>query len=184
MLADLPRNHDLAHLTKALSFVKNWRLAIDGGAHRGIWTRVLLSKFQTVVAFEPCKENAVHIPKEAMLFERALGDVHKRRGLVPGTENTGQWHLRPGDEVDVVPLDSFRFAECDFLKLDVEGYELKALMGARQTIQRCKPVVMIEENGLCSRYGAKWGDAEAYLVELGMRKVATCKKDLVFVCEP
>jgi FkbM family methyltransferase len=37
----------------------------------------------------------------------------------------------------------------DFIKVDVEGFELEVLRGAKQTIERCKPVIYCEVNHWC-----------------------------------
>ncbi len=37
----------------------------------------------------------------------------------------------------------------DFIKIDVEGFELEVLRGAKQTIERCKPVIYCEVNHWC-----------------------------------
>ena len=36
----------------------------------------------------------------------------------------------------------------DVIKIDVEGWELEALLGLRQTLQRCHPLLMIEKNNI------------------------------------
>lgn len=46
--------------------------------------------------------------------------------------------------VPVIALDSLGLVNCDLLMLDVEGYELDALRGARETIGRCRPYLYIE----------------------------------------
>lgn len=47
-------------------------------------------------------------------------------------------------EVDVVTLDSLDLHRLDFLKLDVEGYEIQALTGGLQTLQKHRPWIWIE----------------------------------------
>jgi FkbM family methyltransferase len=37
----------------------------------------------------------------------------------------------------------------DFIKADVEGFEIEVLRGARQTIERCRPVIYCEVNHWC-----------------------------------
>jgi hypothetical protein len=48
------------------------------------------------------------------------------------------------DAIDIRSLDDFELAKIDFIKIDVEGFETDVLLGAAQTIERCKPVILIE----------------------------------------
>jgi FkbM family methyltransferase len=45
--------------------------------------------------------------------------------------------------VPVVPIDDLTLTP-DFVKIDVEGFEIEVLRGMTATIERCKPVFMIE----------------------------------------
>ena len=46
--------------------------------------------------------------------------------------------------VQSITIDSENFDNVGFLKVDVEQHEREVLRGALQTIQRCRPMVMIE----------------------------------------
>lgn len=46
--------------------------------------------------------------------------------------------------VRLTTLDSFAFGRVDLLKIDVEGMEMEVLEGARETIERCRPVMYVE----------------------------------------
>ena len=46
--------------------------------------------------------------------------------------------------VDVISIDSMNLPRLDFLKLDIEGYEIPALIGGLQTIARHRPWMWIE----------------------------------------
>lgn len=46
--------------------------------------------------------------------------------------------------VDVISIDSMTLPRLDFLKLDIEGYEIPALIGGLQTIARHRPWMWIE----------------------------------------
>jgi len=56
----------------------------------------------------------------------------------------------PGDmptvRVRVTALDDMELAACHFLKVDVEGFEAQVLRGARRTIERCRPVLYVEND--------------------------------------
>jgi hypothetical protein len=52
-----------------------------------------------------------------------------------------------GDKAELRPLDSFGFRNLSFIKIDVEGFEDEVLEGARLTIARNRPVILIEIQG-------------------------------------
>jgi hypothetical protein len=54
---------------------------------------------------------------------------------------------RGGDKAELRSIDSFAFSNVSFIKIDVEGYEDEVLEGARLTIARHRPVIMIEIQG-------------------------------------
>jgi hypothetical protein len=49
-------------------------------------------------------------------------------------------------KVNITTVDKFKFANVDFIKCDVEGYETKILQGSLDTIERCNPTIVIEQN--------------------------------------
>jgi hypothetical protein len=51
-----------------------------------------------------------------------------------------------GARVRGQPLDSFDFPRVDLVKLDAEGFEGQVLEGARSTIDRCRPVIILEND--------------------------------------
>lgn len=65
--------------------------------------------------------------------------------------NTGMNRIETGSATDsseknieIVCLDDFNYTSIDFVKIDVEGSEIAVLKGAVKTLQRTRPVVMIE----------------------------------------
>lgn len=168
MLSDIPDDWQHADVDKALQFVSRFDLAIDCGAHRGVVTRHLATRFARVVAIEP-GPLADQI-EGAEVIRVALGDKPGRCGMADGRWNTGQRHVVAGDEVEVITLDSLNLAP-DFIKLDVEGCEYAALLGAEQTIRTHKPVIMLEENGLNRRYGVEDFACQKLLESWGARLV-------------
>lgn len=174
MLHDIPDDWQHADIDAALAFVGKLDLAIDAGAHRGVVTRKLARHFARVVAIEP-GPLADQI-EGAEVLRVALGDKPGRCGMADGKHNTGQRHCVPGEGVEVIALDSLGLAP-DFLKLDVEGMEYAALLGAEQTIRTHRPVIMLEENGLNKRYGVADNECKCLLESWGARHVLTLESN-------
>jgi FkbM family methyltransferase len=137
------------------------RRALDIGANRGVYSYWLARVCDAVEAFEPNPVLAralglARLP-HVMTHGVALSDALGRGGLVvpahrKGGLDTPSAHLAaageaPGGvrfEVELARLDDFGFADVDFIKIDVEGFEENVLTGGWQTISRWRPVMLIE----------------------------------------
>ncbi len=182
MRGGLP-TYQLTKYNRALQFAPAQRVAIDVGAHVGLWTRVMALDFERVQAFEPVPahiecwlENMRGAPN-ACLHNVALGDhagiVSLRRRTADSCGDTGV--TQPGEEanaavnVRLMTLDSYAFPIADFLKIDNEGYEYFVVRGGLETIARCRPVVIVEQKpGMGQRYGLREHQAVEELLKLGM----------------
>lgn len=51
-----------------------------------------------------------------------------------------------GDMVPLLPLDTLDLQRCNLIKIDVEGMELKVLLGAEKTIRSRRPFLFVENN--------------------------------------
>lgn len=160
------------------TFCKRRRVAIDVGAHIGLWTKELIHLFDEVWAFEPSEENFVclkaNVPKKACLVNAALGDYDGKCDVVLEGGNSGMWRVTPGDSIEMHTLDSYFMDEVDLIKIDAEGYEGKVIKGAIETIRESRPAVLFEDNGLGIKYyGAGWSDPKLWL---GAEKYAPLKR--------
>ncbi|MFQ5954705.1 MAG: FkbM family methyltransferase [Kiloniellales bacterium] len=180
------------------------RVAVDVGAHVGLWSMWLVKMFEHVHAFEP-------VPLHARLFERnvtdhnhtlyriALGDREGRVSLSVPPDQTGHAHVadgaRPHDqrggmlgpetweriaEVPMKTLDGLGLEQVDFIKVDVEGYELKVIEGARETLLRCRPVLVVEQKGNDRAvYGGGQDEALGWLNSIGARRLCVISGDYI-----
>jgi FkbM family methyltransferase len=163
----------------ALPYVRQRRRAIDVGAHVGLWSFFLAQDFACVEAFEPIaahrdcwRRNMAGQPNAAM-HECALGDGSCRAAVMLTDDESSSGDTRiafeaVGGLTSLDVLDRFVFDDVDFMKIDVEGYERYVLAGAVETIQRCRPVVIVEQKpGHGQRFGLGEHDAVVFLQSLG-----------------
>lgn len=177
--------------TAVMRHVRQRRVAVDAGAHIGIWTRLMAASFREVYAFEPVLENFdclranTHDLKNVARFQVALG-AHKDQVDMTLDEgcNSGTWHVKPIGNTPLVTLDRFcvgMLCNVDLMKIDVEGFEGFVISGAVETIKRDKPVVVFEDNGLGTRYyESDWLDPKEVLEKIGYRRVLRIRKDEVW----
>lgn len=137
---------------KAKEYIKNFRTSVDVGAHVGLWSFYLSSDFDRVEAFEPMQAHIDCFHKNMAgidnfnLYPVALGAFHGNVALAAGEgESSGDTKIIGVGEIKMVPLDDFDLQNVDFLKIDCEGYEMNVLKGALNTIERCKPCIIVEQ---------------------------------------
>jgi FkbM family methyltransferase len=132
--------------------------ALDIGANHGIYSYALSRLARRVDAFEPqpwCAETlAAWRGPNVTVHVEALSDVDGELQLaVPvlgGHMYTGYAHIgaagdgERGETVPVRRLDSFGFDDVTFAKIDVEGHEGAVIAGARDTLARCRPTLLVE----------------------------------------
>ena len=82
----------------------------------------------------------------------------------------------------MLTVDSLNLPSLGFLKLDLEGGEYLALQGARETIEKYRPVIFVEcKKGMSARFGNEFNAPLLFLQELGAREVKRMHADHVLV---
>ena len=134
---------------RALKYVTAWRTCVDVGACVGMWTRFLQKDFDQVVCFEPnpiftrCWHQNIPADSNAVLHEVGLSDhAHSTNYLPDRPQNLSRTDKE--GVIQLCTLDSYALADVDFIKIDVDGYEDRVLMGAVNTIRTHTPVINIE----------------------------------------
>jgi FkbM family methyltransferase len=179
---------EIGHLHELIPYITDKRVAIDGGAHVGAWTKIMALHFDEVKSFEPSPDNFACLEKNTedlpnvQLFNCAIGEENGKGSLHspvnPG--NSGAAWLDEGDDFEIKMLDSFGFECVDFIKLDVEGFEPQAIQGAAITITRDKPVILVEQKEICARFGMHHMEAGRRLVDMGYRLLMKMNNDYVY----
>lgn len=75
-----------------------------------------------------------------------------------------------GEEITISKLDDFNFKNVNFIKIDVQGYELYLLQGAENTIATYKPTLFIEiEPHQLNKFNLNENDLINYIKSFGYR---------------
>jgi FkbM family methyltransferase len=149
-------------LTVLAKLVPRGGTAVDIGANQGVFAYALADIADRVVAFEPNPDYAFFarwmLRGRAQVYELALSDEAGRMTFyVPLSDRGVALHLAGSlkrthsqfrhiktYDVEVRTLDEFGLAEVRFVKADVEGSEREVLDGARVTIARDRPIILLE----------------------------------------
>ena len=175
-------------IKKVLPYVKDFGVCVQAGGNVGVWPKALANHFDTVFTFEPDSENYAcllkNVKEENVIpFNVALSDRHENVHVkAPDkfhTYNCGAYQVFEGGKSSMM-IDDLELDSCGLIYLDVEGYELKALKGAINTIKKYKPVIVFEDKSLPNNYGKEVGDIEKWLE--GYRVAERIHRDIV--CTP
>lgn len=149
-------------------YLQNDAVIFDIGANVGTFLYQFENKLnhRNIFAFEPNKKLNIRLKRlfpSMNISSVALSDENTTAKFkVPiikgkmvasrGTLNTS--YKEKGEEnsytetVEVVKLDDWtkskKISKIDFIKIDVEGNEMKTLFGGKETIQKFKPTLMVE----------------------------------------
>ncbi|MEU0369275.1 FkbM family methyltransferase [Streptomyces sp. NPDC006283] len=131
--------------------------ALDIGGWYGPWSRRLAARCAHVVTVEP-------VPHLARYLEASLpGNARVVRAAASDRNGTAHLWLPAGDrgdrggsslarrdihahslEVPCLTIDSLGLRDVRFVKVDVDGEELPALLGASGLLQRQRPALLVE----------------------------------------
>lgn len=164
------------------------QVAVDVGAHVGLWSYNLAAVFGMVHAFEPVKEHRecfvrnLDGVKNVLLYANALGANPGRCSIQVEKGSSGNAQVAPGDDVAMVTLDSLQLGQVDLMKIDCEGFEENVLLGARATIEAWGPTVIVEQKrDMAARFGLELRGAVALLQRWGYRVVEEISGDFILV---
>jgi len=138
------------------------KTAIDIGANAGHYSYYMGKFSQNVIAFEPNRDlwNDLRrlLGRRVHLEPAALSRTSSKAVLRIDPGNTGVATIEEKNdlssikdksvlavrEIEARTLDSFNFSNIAMIKIDVEGHEEAVLEGARETILRNRPALIVE----------------------------------------
>jgi FkbM family methyltransferase len=160
-LADMER--------KVYGTVRPGDVVLDCGANLGIFTReAVRSGARLTVAIEPAPDNleclrrtfATEIAEgRVIVYPKGVGDKEELLTLHVNPKNSmadtflgPQNEFREGPKLALTTIDKLvaerGLDRVDFIKMDIEGFEKKALMGARETLAKFRPRMAIASEHL------------------------------------
>jgi FkbM family methyltransferase len=174
------------HRTSYFEHVKNFDTVVTAGTNCGLYARHYSKKFKHVYAFEPepiafhCMVNncqSDNVVKLNAALGHGFGLVGINRVPPGGHEmNVGMNTLSPPTEQFKIPMftvDSLCLDACDLIQLDVEGFEQYAIMGAKTTIDKFKPVIIAE------RFSSL--EHQNFMLELGYILSSVSAMDSIYI---
>lgn len=131
---------------------------LDIGANIGIYSLYFSRVFDNVHAFEPVSEVTRHLESanlsnvtiHSVAVSATAAELELKIPIIRGRPRPALASLEDRDgpvasrHVAVVTIDSLGLEHVDLIKVDVEGHELSVIEGARDTLSRCKPIILIE----------------------------------------
>ncbi len=152
-------DHDQWLLKRVLPYIPEGGVVVDGGAFIGDHTVAYAAKVGLTgtvhamepnpIAFECLKHNTKNLP-QVKRYGEALTH-HESTVWIEPNPNSGATRITLKQDPFATsrggePLDRYQLETVHFIKLDLEGFECEALLGAWETIKRCRPVMLIEVN--------------------------------------
>jgi FkbM family methyltransferase len=186
----------------------NGVVAIDCGANIGVHTiewAIAMTGWGSVLSIEAQERiyyalagniainncfNAVAV-HGAVSSESGILKIPNPNYFVPSSFGSLELRQREGNEfigqpidyentvtVRKLALDEFGLPRVDLIKIDIEGMELEALEGARQTIDQSRPIMLIEKIKADSGKLHEWLGAHGYkIIEVGINLLAIHQND-------
>jgi FkbM family methyltransferase len=143
---------------------------LDVGANIGFYTLIAAKRGARVFAIEADPINAAmlrhHVTingfnNRVTIFEMAATDSHRQVTLYRHPFNLGESNIvakgAPALEVQGMTLDSLQLPSIDICKMDIEGAELSALHGMKETLARSPEIKLLVE------YASHYGNADELL---------------------
>jgi FkbM family methyltransferase len=170
----------------------------DIGAFHGMLTLFFAARAKSVVSFEPNTRNRARLLENlrvnniqnVQVRDKGVGSRRESRqmasvALTPGAASIDERAIESfgksgvatlTEEVSIVTLDEEipeqNLPRPEFIKIDIEGWELEALRGARNTLEACRPALFLEMHGSTMREKKrKVGEIVNFLWDAGYREI-------------
>lgn len=145
---EFPDHHCKVTFVESIPFITKKRNAVDIGCRDGEYTRYLHKDFQHVFCFDYRRRKLFHKNvdlSKVTHFKCALGEEHKIEKVSGGGSiTTGKIPKEKWYDEQLYTLDQFNLSDVDYIKIDVDGFEVRVLQGAKNTILAYEPLLVLE----------------------------------------
>lgn len=159
--------------------VTSFGSVVQAGGYCGIFPRLLGEKFKMVYTFEPDVTNffclslncATH---NVIKCQGILGNENGLMSLVRQVRSNRGMNYATKLENSYLPtyrIDDLCLEDCSLIQLDTEGFEYNILLGAKNTINKFKPLISLEDSN---------AQIESYLFQFGYKKIADVHRDSIY----
>ena len=171
---------------------KKFNRVLDVGAWCGTWSQAMQEFCKSITAFEP---NTVHfdcLQKNLGAFNHitcnrnAIGNKNCKISL---TDEGATQNTRVKNELGNIPMhtiDYYNYSDVDFIKIDVEGYEMRVLQGANKTLtindenQSNVKFLMVELNHNTEKYESSSLEVKKHIKSLGFNVLINIWPDIIY----
>ena len=199
------KRSDEQEINLVKKFIKSGTDSIDVGVYRGVYSYEMSKYSEKVHSFEPnpiifkyINKNLKKFIKNIHLYNFALSNQNKTMNLkIPirnsnsnkeifeeyyemgkaTIHNENNFENYENFEIQTKTIDELSFDnKISFIKIDVEGHELEVIEGAKNTIKRDKPILLVE---IEKQYTKKEvAESINFINSLGYKSYFFNKKDL------
>lgn len=199
------KRNDEQEINLVKKFIKSGTDSIDVGVYRGVYSYEMSKYSEKVHSFEPnpiifkyINKNLKKFIKNIHLYNFALSNQNKTINLkIPirnsnsnkeifeeyyemgkaTIHNENNFENYENFEIQTKTIDELSFDnKISFIKIDVEGHELEVIEGAKNTIKKDKPILLVE---IEKQYTKKEvAESINFINSLGYKSYFFNKKDL------
>ena len=159
--------------TKIAEHIKEKKVVVQAGGNCGVYVKQYAELFETVYTFEPSPVlfyclNLNVTNSNVYKFQACIGNTRQPVSMKSYLPDVGGTHVGDVGDTPQFLIDDLNLNRCDLIHLDIEGFELFALQGAINTINKYKPTIVIEYAEIwLNRYGYNLSIIDKYLNNIG-----------------
>ncbi|MFD0961825.1 FkbM family methyltransferase [Paenibacillus chungangensis] len=156
ILSNTKKYYEISDLERFCEYIPDNAVIYDIGANIGNHS-LYFSKYTNpkhIISIEPIEQNFELLKanlltndcKNAIAIHAAVGEKDGKVNSILDSSNMGACKVFIDDSglIQMISLDNSGFARPDFIKIDVEGFELSVLKGMKQILLNEHPVLWIE----------------------------------------